>query len=321
MTEIEKQMQAFDFAPYGRIGVLYGGVSAEREVSLDSGRAIIAACQRLGIDVVDIEIKNEVIDTIKAANIDTAFIALHGGIGEDGRLQSLLDFMGIHYTGSGVQASVAAMNKLMAKQMWLGMGLSTPRFAVLNNEMDVDAVLASLGGSAMVKPAHEGSSIGMGIVRNADELQKAYQLALQYDHTVFAEELLTGAEYTVAILNGEVLPPIKLETHHMFYDYDAKYIANDTRYICPCGLPSVDEEKLKSLSLWAFNSLQCKGWGRVDVMVDANGEFSVLEVNTVPGMTSHSLVPMAAKAAGYSFDELVGIILTSTDKGEARHDG
>lgn len=306
-------MQKFDFKPYGRIGVLYGGVSAEREVSLSSGRAVIDACRTLGIDVVDVEINDDVIDCIKKANIDTAFIALHGGIGEDGRLQSLLDFMGIRYTGSGVQSSVVAMNKLMSKQMWLGMGLPTPKFSIIDKSIDSDELLASLGGSAIIKPAHEGSSIGMTIVKNSNELNEAYQTALKFDNCVFAEQLLPGAEYTVAVLNGEVLPPIKLETDHVFYDYDAKYLADDTRYLCPCGLSKEKEDELKALSLWAFNSLQCQGWGRVDVMVDEAGEFSVLEVNTVPGMTSHSLVPMAAKAAGYSFDTLIGTIVQSIE--------
>ncbi|MGH1484777.1 MAG: D-alanine--D-alanine ligase [Cellvibrionaceae bacterium] len=304
-------MKSFDFTEYGRIGVLYGGVSAEREVSLESGRAVIAACRNLGIDVVDVEINDDVINTIQKANIDTAFIALHGGIGEDGRLQSLLNFMGIRYTGSGVQSSVVAMNKLMSKQMWLGMGLPTPKFSLLGEQMDAQALINSLGGGAIVKPAHEGSSIGMTISRSADELKQAYKVAFQYDACVFAEELLAGPEYTVAIVNGEVLPPIKLETDHTFYDYDAKYISDDTRYICPCGLSADKEKELKDLSLWAFDSLQCEGWGRVDVMVDKNNQFSVLEVNTVPGMTDHSLVPMAAKQAGYSFEELIGTILTS----------
>lgn len=306
-------MKTFDFTQYGRIGVLYGGVSAEREVSLESGQAILTACRNLGIDVVDIELNDNVIATINCADIDTAFIALHGGIGEDGRLQSLLDFMGIRYTGSGVQSSVVAMNKLMSKQMWVGMGLSTPEFAVLADDMDAAQLLETLGGSAMVKPAHEGSSIGMTIANTSDELVQSYNTALQYDACVFAEQLLPGPEYTVAILNGEVLPPIKLEASQDFYDYHAKYIAEDTRYICPCGLPEDKESALKDLAAWAFNSLQCKGWGRVDVMVDERGEFNVLEVNTVPGMTSHSLVPMAAKQAGYSFDELIGTILTSID--------
>ena len=304
-------MKSFDFTKYGRIGVLYGGVSAERAVSLESGRAVMTACRNLGIDVIDVEINHDVINTVQQANIDTAFIALHGGIGEDGRLQSLLDFMGIRYTGSDFQSSVVAMNKLMSKQMWQGMGLPTPRFSVLDNQMDAEKLLHSLGGSAMVKPAHEGSSIGMAIAKNASELEQAYQAALDYDTCVFAEELLTGSEYTVGIVNGEVLPPIKLETNHTFYDYDAKYISDDTRYICPCGLSALAQQQLKELSLWAFDSLQCEGWGRVDVMLDARNQFNVLEVNTVPGMTDHSLVPMAAKQAGYSFEALIEMILMS----------
>ncbi len=306
-------MKSFDFTSYGRIGVLYGGVSAEREVSLDSGRAVIDAFRQLGVDVVDVEINGDVIEQIKSAYIDTAFIVLHGGIGEDGRLQALLDFMGIRYTGSNVQSSAVAMNKLMSKQMWLGMGLATPRFSILDKGMNADKLLQALGGKAMVKPAHEGSSIGMTIVSTAKELEQAYEAALKYDSCVFAEQLLPGPEYTVSILNGEVLPAIRLETDNVFYDYEAKYHSDDTRYLCPCGLSQAEEEKLKSLSLWAFESLQCSGWGRVDVMVDANGEFNVLEVNTVPGMTSHSLVPMAANTAGYSFEELVANILTGIE--------
>lgn len=306
-------MSQLDFTAYGRIGVLYGGTSAERDVSLESGRAVIAACRNLGIDVIDIEIKDDVINTIQQANIDTAFIALHGGIGEDGRLQSLLDFMGIKYTGSDVQSSVVAMNKLIAKQMWQGIGLPTPKFSVVDATTDLHALLDELGGRAIVKPAHEGSSIGMAIVNNVAEFETAYNKASEYDSCVFAEELLTGGEYTVAILNGQVLPPIKLETDHTFYDYDAKYIADDTRYLCPCGLPQDQEKVLMELSKWAFDSLRCRGWGRVDVMLDANGNFKVLEVNTVPGMTSHSLVPMAAKAAGYSFDELVAAIIQAIE--------
>lgn len=317
-------MLDFDFSSYGRIGVLYGGYSAEREISLVSGRAVIDACSHLGIDVVGVELnRSNVINTIKNAEIDTAFIVLHGGIGEDGRLQSLLDFMEIRYTGSDVQSSVVAMNKLISKQMWQGMGLPTPKFAVLEEsaliENDVaERILKKLSGRAMVKPTHEGSSIGMAIASTPSELRKAYRDAQKFDRSVFAEELLTGSEYTVAILNKEVLPPIKLETNNAFYDYNAKYLADDTRYICPCGLSSEEETELKVLASKAFDSLQCRGWGRVDVMVDNQGNFSILEVNTVPGMTSHSLVPMAARAAGYTFEELVGLILTSIEP--ANHD-
>ena len=297
-----------DLSSIGKVGVLFGGTTAEREVSLDSGRAIIAACEKLNLDVQGIDLQDNVIQNLQSANIDTAFIALHGGIGEDGRLQVLLDFMNIAYTGSGVQASVLAMNKLLSKQLWQSVGVATSPFEILTKSSNFKSIIDSLG-SVMVKPAHEGSSIGMAIANNAEELKAAFLNAAKYDTSVFAEQLLPGAEYTIAILDGEVLPPIKLETSHVFYDYDAKYLADDTQYICPCGLPYETEEQLKQLAKKAFTSLGCEGWGRVDVMVDDRGQFNVLEVNTVPGMTSHSLVPMAAKAAGYDFNQLIEKIL------------
>jgi len=297
-----------DLSSFGKVGVLFGGTTAEREVSLDSGRAIIAACEQLNLDVQGIDLQDNVIQNLQDANIDTAFIALHGGIGEDGRLQVLLDFMNIAYTGSGVQASVLAMNKLLSKQLWQSVGVATSPFEIMTKNSDFENIIDTLG-SVMVKPAHEGSSIGMAIAKNATELKAAFLNAAKYDTSVFAEQLLPGAEYTISILDDEVLPPIKLETSHVFYDYDAKYLADDTRYICPCGLPKETEQQLKVLAKKAFNSLGCEGWGRVDVMVDSRGHFNVLEVNTVPGMTSHSLVPMAAKAGGYDFEQLVEKIL------------
>lgn len=305
-------MEKIDLSSFGRVGVLYGGASAERNISIESGEAVIASCRRLGIDAVPILLDSDrVIETIQAAKINTAFIALHGGIGEDGRLQSLLDFMDICYTGSGVQASVMAMNKLISKKIWLGMNLNTPNFVVLEPNFNADQVLNQLGSEVIVKPTHEGSSLGMTVATNHQELVAAYEVALNYDLSVFAEEFISGPEYTVAILGREVLPPIKLETDHLFYDYDAKYCADSTRYLHPCGLSKKEEAELKKISLNAFDSLQCEGWGRVDLMLDNDGKFTVLEVNTVPGMTSHSLVPMAAKAAGYLFDDLVANILSS----------
>lgn len=305
-------MNALDFKKFGRVGVLYGGTSAEREVSLASGRAISDACQRLGVDVVDIDITKNVIDSITTANIDTAFIALHGGIGEDGRLQALLEIMDIPYTGSGVQSSAVAMNKLISKKIWQGINLPTPSFFQLDENSNFEKILKDLNGSAIVKPANEGSSIGMAIVHSTGELKKAFSEAREYDALVFAEQLMTGPEYTVGVLKNEILPVIKLETDNIFYDYEAKYISDETRYICPCGLSNTKEREINKLSRWAFDSLDCSGWGRVDLMADTKGDFKVLEVNTVPGMTSHSLVPMAAKAAGYSFDGLVSRILMST---------
>lgn len=304
-------MKKFDFSKLGRIGVLYGGASAERNISIESGEAIIASCQRLGIDVIPVLLdQDQIIETIQSVNIDSAFIALHGGIGEDGRLQSLLDFMRVAYTGSDFQASVAAMNKLMSKCIWRGVNLNTPNFVAMHADFNSDEIFRQLGAEVIVKPANEGSSLGMTVATNHLELVAAYEAASKYDSRVFAENFIHSPEYTVAIVGSEILPPIKLETDHLFYDYDAKYCDDKTRYLCPCGLSEKEEQELKKIALEAFDSLHCEGWGRVDLMVDDTGNFTVLEVNTVPGMTSHSLVPMAAKQAGYSFDDLVVNILS-----------
>jgi D-alanine-D-alanine ligase len=296
----------------GRVGILFGGQSAEREISLQSGAAVIAALAEAGVDFVALDIGANAIADIQAAKIDRAFIALHGPGGEDGRIQAVLEYLNIPYTGSDVQSSALAMDKLRSKQLWRGVGLSTPDFAVLSATTNWQDVLQSLGGEVMVKPAHEGSSIGMARVQSSQELQDAYSNAAHYDACVIAERLITGAEYTVAILDGVALPPIKLETHHRFYDFDAKYLAEDTQYLCPCGLTPSKEKELKDLALNAFNAIGCRGWGRLDVMADAQQDFYLLEVNTVPGMTSHSLVPMAAKAHGLSFTQLVLAILRAS---------
>ena len=245
-------------------------------------------------------------------SLTRVLIMLHGPGGEDGSLQGALQFLGLPYTGSGVFASALAMDKLHSKQFWQGVGLPTAKFAVLNDSTDWQETLDALGGVVMVKPSHEGSSLGMTRADSAAELKKAWVEAAALDSSVIAEQWISGAEYTVALLDGEVLPPIRLETDHSFYDYNAKYLADDTRYLCPCGLDRDREAELKALALAAFNSLGCSGWGRVDVMCDQTGAFQLLEVNTVPGMTDHSLVPMAAKAAGYSFDELVLKILDTS---------
>lgn len=296
----------------GRVGLLFGGQSAEREISLQSGAAVIAALQEAGIEYIAIDVGANAITDIQAAQIDRAFIALHGPGGEDGRIQAVLEYLQIPYTGSDVQSSALAMDKLRSKQLWRGVGLPTPDFAVLRTGTHWQNTLDSLGGEVMVKPAHEGSSIGMARVQSANELQAAYDNAAKYDACVIAERLITGAEYTVAILDGVALPPIKLETDHRFYDFDAKYIAEDTRYLCPCGLSAEKEQELKKLALDAFNAIGCRGWGRLDVMSDAQQNFYLLEVNTVPGMTSHSLVPMAAKAQGLSFTQLIVAILRAS---------
>lgn len=292
----------------GRVGVLLGGTSSEREISLQSGAAVVAALLEAGIEHVAIDVGDNAIADIQSAKIDRAFLALHGAGGEDGRIQAVLEYLNIPFTGSGVQASALGMDKLRTKQLWRGVNLSTPEFAVLNADSDWEKILADLG-EVMVKPAHEGSSIGMARVKTAQELADAFAIAAKYDGSVIAESLIVGSEFTVAIVDGEALPPIMLETDHTFYDFNAKYIANDTRYICPSGLTPEKETELKTLALAAFDAVGCEGWGRVDVMADKSLNFYLLEVNTAPGMTSHSLVPMAAKARGLSFSELVLTIL------------
>lgn len=292
----------------GEVAVLYGGTSAERPVSLESGASVFAALQRQGIAA-------QLIDTAeprwwaKLAGVAHVFVALHGPGGEDGTVQGLLEQVGVTYTGSGVLASALAMDKLRTKQLWRGIGLSTPDFALATDGVDFSALIAAWG-SAMVKPAHEGSSIGMAKVDNAADLAQACADAARYDASVLIERCITGAEFTVAIVGSQALPPIRLETDNRFYDYDAKYLRNDTRYLCPCGLPAQQERRLVELAQAAFDSLGCRGWGRVDVMQDESGVFYLLEVNTVPGMTSHSLVPMAAQAAGLDFDALVARVLS-----------
>jgi len=297
---------------YGRVGVLYGGTSAEREISLLSGQAVIAALQHSGVDVVPIDVSNDLLQQLPEHQLDRALIMLHGPGGEDGSLQGALQFYGLPYTGSGVFASALAMDKLHSKQFWQGVGVPTAKFAVLDEDTDWQETLSSLGGVVMVKPSHEGSSLGMTRADSPEALEEAWLAAATLDSSVIAEQWITGAEYTIAMLDGEMLPAIKLETDHAFYDYDAKYLADDTRYLCPCGLPADEEATLRALAKKAFDSLGCSGWGRVDVMANAEGEYFLLEVNTIPGMTSHSLVPMAAAAAGYSFDQLALKILDTS---------
>lgn len=296
----------------GRVAVLYGGTSAEREISLQSGKAVITTLSEEGVDVIPVDVKSNALQDVLNAKADRAFIALHGAGGEDGKIQALLEFLEIPYTGSGVSASSLCMDKVRTKQLLRGVGLPTPDYALLTEKTNWAETIAALGGDAIVKPCHEGSSIGMARVANADELHKAYSEAAKFDRVVLAERFISGAEYTVAILNGEALPPIKLETDHRFYDFVAKYEANDTRYLCPCGLNTERETQLKQLAIAAFTAVGALGWGRVDIMADSGGNFYILELNTVPGMTSHSLVPMAAKAAGYSFNNLVMAIVRQT---------
>lgn len=295
-------------AALGKIGVLYGGESAERAISLRSGHAVLAALQKLNADVVGIDVRfNEELFRQLAA-IDTAFIALHGRGGEDGVIQGLLEVLNIPYTGSGVAASAIGMDKLRTKLIWSGLGLPTPEFKSVTSSDDLDGLLESMGGAVMVKPPHEGSSIGMSRATTEAELVSAVDKALDHDDVILLEQWVDGAEYTCAILGNEALPVIRLKTPHQFYDFEAKYQSNSTEYLIPSGLSEQQEARLQQLSLDAFAAVGCKGWGRVDAMMDANGDFWLLEVNTVPGMTDHSLVPMAAKAKGMSFEDLVAAI-------------
>lgn len=292
----------------GGVALLYGGHSAEREISLQSGAAVHAALERLRIPVVAIDTGDAGWLQKWPAGCRHAFIALHGPGGEDGTVPGALQQLDVTYTGSGVLASALAMDKLRSKQLWRGIDLPTPDFAMVDEHSDWAALMQDFG-VAFVKPAREGSSIGMARVTSAAELRAAWQAAARFDANVLVERAVTGPEYTVAVLGDRTLPAIRVETDRGFYDYQAKYHADTTRYLCPCGLTPEAEADLAALALAAFHSLGCQGWGRVDVMADAEGGWQLLEVNTVPGMTDHSLVPMAAKAAGMSFDDLVLAIL------------
>jgi D-alanine-D-alanine ligase len=303
----------------GPVAVLLGGLSAEREVSLDSGGAVHAALVQRLPGVLAIDAQADVLPRLIAAGVRHAFIALHGGIGEDGTLQGALSTLGISHTGSGVLACALAMDKLRCKRFWQAEGIPTPAFDVaVPGSVSWDALRARLGAAMIVKPASEGSSIGITPVDDAEGLVRAVDLAARYDACVLVEQRIIGPEYTVAVVDGEVLPSIRLETPRTFYDYEAKYRADSTRYLCPSGLDAAAEEEIRVLSLRAFESLGCRGWGRVDLMRDAGtGQFFVLEVNTSPGMTSHSLVPMAAAAVGMDFQNLVVRILNASLREDA----
>ncbi|NQD94478.1 D-alanine--D-alanine ligase, partial [Pseudomonas sp. CrR25] len=277
---------------FGRVAVLFGGKSAEREVSLKSGNAVLQALLSAGVDAFGIDVGDDLLQRLTGEKIDRAFIVLHGRGGEDGSMQGLLECAGVPYTGSGILASALAMDKLRTKQVWQSLGLPTPRHAVLASAEDCRAAAAALGFPLIVKPAHEGSSIGMAKVASEDELIAAWQDASRYDAQVLVEQWIHGPEFTIAVLRGQVLPPIALGTPHTFYDYDAKYLANDTQYRIPCGLDASKEDELRALTARACEAVGTQGWARVDVMQDADGQFWLLEVNTVPGMTDHSLVPM-----------------------------
>ncbi|WP_222428577.1 D-alanine--D-alanine ligase [Thalassolituus sp. C2-1] len=297
-------------AALGKIAVLMGGTSAERAVSLKSGQAVYAALQQSGADVIAIDVQAHAIEQLTNVDFDVAFIALHGRGGEDGTIQGVLEWLNKPYTGSGVMASALAMDKWRTKLIWQAAGLPTPKAFLLNENSDWSQLITELNADAIVKPAREGSSIGMRKVHTAEELQNSFDFAREYDGLVLAESWVKGAEFTVAIVDGKALPAIQLKTSHAFYDYDAKYQANDTQYLLPCGLSAEKEQELQQLALKAFDVIGGQGWGRIDVMQDQNEQFWLLEANTSPGMTDHSLVPMAAAAVGMSFSELVVHLLT-----------
>jgi len=294
---------------FGKVAVLLGGRSAERDVSLKSGSMVLAALLKRGIDAHPFDPGERGLDALIEERYDRVFIALHGRYGEDGTIQGALELLGIPYTGSGVLASALAMDKWRTKLVWQAAGVPTPRYELLATDSDFAAVSARLGLPLMVKPANEGSSIGMTKVKRAADLEEAYTLAANYDAVVIAEEFVDGVELTGGVLGREMLPLIRLETPREFYDYEAKYIADDTRYILPCGLPVEKERAIQAAALRAFDTLGCRGWGRVDLMLDRVEHPYFLEVNTSPGMTDHSLVPMGARHIGISFEELCERIL------------
>lgn len=307
-----KESKVKEASEFGRVAVIYGGNSNERSVSLDSGAAVLQALQNQGVDATHFDPKHQ--DITELRQYDRVFNVLHGRGGEDGLLQGVLQWFDIPQTGSGILASALGMDKVRTKQLWQGCGLSTAPFSLLTADTDWQQVVNMLGLPLIIKPVHEGSSIGMTKVNNLDELPAAYATAVQCGDVVMAERWITGREFTIVIIDDEAYPVIRLEPADItnFYDFEAKYNRNDTSYYIPCGLSAADEKHLQDLSLAAFRAVDAKGWGRIDAMQDEAGNFWLLEINTVPGMTSHSLVPMAAKARGMDFESLCWHILAQT---------
>ncbi len=301
-----------DPADFGRVAVLLGGDSAEREISLKSGTAVHAALAQSGVDAICFDTREQSLEELRTQAIDRVWIALHGPGGEDGSVQGALDYLGVPYTGSGVLGSALCMDKLRTKQLASAVGIPTAASVLLRGPQDLPQALEKLGLPLIVKPSTQGSSVGMTKVEREEELLPAWQAAVAHDPQVFAEAWITGAEYTVAILQDEALPAIRIETPRSFYDYDAKYFRDDTRYHCPCGLSAEAERHLAALARGAFAAVGAEGWGRVDFMMDATGRPLLLEINTVPGMTDHSLVPMAAQVAGINFETLVWRVLETS---------
>jgi len=305
-------MSQIDYAPiysgnpkdFGRVAVLFGGTSAERSVSLNSGKFVLQALIEAGVDVIEVDVGEDVCTQLNELKFDRAFIALHGGDGEGGKVQALLELMNIPYTGSDYAASALAMNKLHTKQVWESNKLPTANYMSIESSADLDEVWKNLG-PVFVKPVKEGSSYGISPAHTREELESAFELAREFDTTVIAESLIEGAEYSVSILGDQVLPPIEIINHAEFYDFKAKYESEKTEYICPAVLDEKQLQLMKRRALKAFQVLGCSGWGRVDFMQNQQGDMYLLEANTVPGMTDHSLVPMAALAVGLSYKQLV----------------
>jgi D-alanine-D-alanine ligase len=303
-----------------KVAVLFGGTSAEREVSLQSGAAVLAGLREAGIDAHAVDTKTVSVTALKEQGFGKVFIALHGRGGEDGTLQGVLEHLGLPYTGSGVMSSALTMDKFRTKLVWQSLGLPVSPFVALNKKQLDQAgqgalrdKINALGLPVIVKPSREGSSVGMSKVNAPEELLPALEEAFRHDDDLLIEQWLSGPEYTVAIVGDQVMPSIRIQPAGIFYDYQAKYISDETQYFCPSGLSAEQEQQLSDLALQAYRALDCSGWGRVDVMQDSEGNFNLLEVNTSPGMTSHSLVPMAAKQAGLSFPQLVARILELAD--------
>jgi len=301
-----------DASAFGRVAVLFGGNSSEREISLLSGNAVLEALKSRGVDAHAFDPRDLPLSDLLVARFERVWIALHGPGGEDGTLQGALEYLGVPYTGSGVMGSAIGMDKLRTKRLAVAVGVPSADFVVLTGPQDFELALERLKLPLIVKPATQGSSVGMTKVERAEELAAAFAAAVKLESLVFAEPWIPGKEYTVAILQGEALPAIRIETPKTFYDYEAKYFRDDTRYFCPSGLPAGAEAHLKSLALAAFESAGASGWGRADFMMDAAGRPLLLEINTIPGMTSHSLVPMAARAIGIDFPELTWRVLETS---------
>lgn len=297
---------------YGKVALLMGGQSSEREISLKSGNAVLQALQSQSLNVDAIDVDKDIYELLNKKPYDRVFNILHGRGGEDGQIQALLELLELPYTGSGVAASAIAMDKLKTKKIWKSEALPTPNWLELKQKSDCGLAVVNLGLPLIVKPVLEGSSVGITKVNQAEEIMPAWQLAKQYG-VVIAEQWIDGEEYTTSILNGVALPIIRLEPANEFYDYEAKYLSDDTKYHCPCGLSADQEKAFQEISLKAFEAIGASGWGRVDFMLSSAGDIFLIELNTVPGMTSHSLVPMAAKQAGISFEELVVEILKTSN--------